>query len=118
MRNAVIRVIKSIGDVAIMVADGRKSAEWYREKLGFKIFSSEGHWITVGPANATTVLHLCEGDLEPGNTGVGFVVEDIQKTYEELSSKGVEFTKKPADEGSGMYAMFKDPDGNEFWLTA
>ncbi len=110
-------MIKGIGDAAVMVTDGKKSAEWYGEKLGFKVFSSEGHWITVGPENATTVLHLCEGKLEPGNTGIGLLVDDVQKTFDELSAKGVEFTKKPADEGWGIYAMFKDPDGNEFWLT-
>ncbi len=110
-------MISAIGDVAVVVSDGKKAAEWYREKLGFKIFSSEGHWITVGPHNATTVLHLCEGKLEPGNTGIGLIVDDVKKTYEELSKKGVSFTKKPADEGFGLYAMFKDIDGNEFWIT-
>lgn len=110
-------MISSIGDVAVVVSDGKEAARWYSEKLGFKIYSSEGHWITVGPAGATTVIHLCEGKLEPGNTGIGLLADDIQKTYEELSGKGVEFTKKPADEGWGMYAMFKDMDGNEFWLN-
>ncbi len=110
-------MITTIGDVAVVVSDAKKSAEWYREKLGFKVFSSEGHWVTVGPANATTIIHLCEDKLEPGNTGIGLVCDDLQKTYAELSSKGVDFTKKPADDGFGMYAMFKDPDGNEFWLT-
>ncbi len=110
-------MITTIGDVAVVVSDAKKSAEWYRLKLGFKVFSSEGHWVTVGPAGATTVIHLCEAQLEPGNTGIGLVCEDLQKTYKELTGKGVEFTKKPADDGFGMYAMFKDPDGNEFWLT-
>jgi predicted enzyme related to lactoylglutathione lyase len=35
-----------------------------------------------------------------------------------MSSKGVEFTVKPTKEEWGYYAMFKDPDGNEFWLFA
>lgn len=110
-------MISAIGDIAVVVSDGKKAADWYREKLGFKVFSSEGHWITVGPANSSTVIHLCEGKLEPGNTGIGFIVEDVNKTYAELTAKGVEFTQKPADEGFGLYAMFKDPDGNEFWIT-
>jgi predicted enzyme related to lactoylglutathione lyase len=28
----------------------------------------------------------------------------------------VEFTTKPKKAEWGTYAMFKDPDGNEFWL--
>lgn len=35
-----------------------------------------------------------------------------------MSGKGVEFTEKPKKEPWGYYAMFKDPDGNEFWLFA
>ncbi|MDG6998739.1 MAG: VOC family protein, partial [Nitrososphaerota archaeon] len=42
--------------------------------------------------------------------------DDIQKTYAELSGKGVKLTVKPRDDGWGLYAMFKDPDGNVFWL--
>ena len=111
-------MIESIGDVAVVVSDAKEAAKWYSEKLGFKIYSSEGHWITVGPPGSTTVIHLCEGTLEPGNTGIGLIVDDLQKTYEALTSRGVEFTTQPSDEGSGMYAMFKDMDGNEFWLNA
>lgn len=111
-------MIKGIGDVAVMVSDGKRAAEWYGQKLGFKVLSSEGHWITVAPAGATTVIHLCEGDLEPGNTGIGLIVDDVRETFKELSAKGVKFTKEPADEGFGLYAMFADLDGNEFWLTA
>jgi uncharacterized glyoxalase superfamily protein PhnB len=33
-----------------------------------------------------------------------------------LSGKGVEFTTKPKKTQWGSHAMFKDPDGNEFWL--
>jgi len=40
----------------------------------------------------------------------------LEKTFQEMSSKGVEFTVKPTKKEWGSYAMFKDPDGNEFWL--
>jgi uncharacterized glyoxalase superfamily protein PhnB len=33
-----------------------------------------------------------------------------------MTEKGVEFTLKPKKEEWGYYGMFKDPDGNEFWL--
>ncbi|MEM3851939.1 MAG: VOC family protein [Methanomassiliicoccales archaeon] len=109
-------MIESMMDVAVMVADASASAKWYKEKLGFEIFSSDGHWITVGPKGSATVLHLCEGQREPGNTGIAFTVDDLDKTYKELSSKGVRFTQSPADRGFGPFARFEDPDGNEFWL--
>lgn len=111
-------MIKKISSVAVVVSDGEKSAKWYNEKLGFEIKSQKGHWITVGPKESEVTLHLCKGPpLEAGNTGIRLIVDDIDKTYEELSSKGVEFTTKPRDDGRGKYARFKDPDGNEFWLA-
>jgi catechol 2,3-dioxygenase-like lactoylglutathione lyase family enzyme len=108
----------SILDVAVVVSNATKSAEWYREKLGLEVRENEGHWITVAPKGSDVVLHLCETKpLEQGNTGISFRVDDLDKTYKELSAKGVEFTVKPTKEEWGTYAMFKDPDGNVFWLN-
>ena len=110
-------MFKSIVDVAVVVSDANKSADWYREKLGFEIRDKEGHWVTVAPKGSEVVLHLCESKpLEQGNTGIAFSVDDLDSVYKELSGKGVEFTVKPTKEEWGSYAMFKDPDGNEFWL--
>ncbi len=109
-------MIKKIIDVAVMVSDAGAAAKWYNEKLGFKISSSDGHWVTVSPEGSQTVIHLCEGKLEPGNTGIAFSSDDVDRTYSELLSKGVEFSKKPGDDGFGKYAVIRDPSGNEFWL--
>ena len=113
-------MIQSIIDVAIVVSKAEKSADWYRDKLGLEIRSKEGHWITVAPKGSDVVIHLCEpyegNPLEPGNTGIAFRVDDLDGTYNEFSKKGVEFTVKPTKEEWGSYAMFKDPDGNVFWI--
>jgi catechol 2,3-dioxygenase-like lactoylglutathione lyase family enzyme len=110
-------MIKSIRNVAVVVSNANKSAEWYKEKLGLEIRGKEGHWITLAPKSSNVVLHLCETKpLEQGNTGIAFYVDDLEKTFTELSGKGVEFTAKPKKTEWGSYAMFRDPDGNEFWL--
>ncbi|HUK51532.1 MAG TPA: VOC family protein [Terriglobales bacterium] len=110
-------MLKSITDVAVVVSDAKKSAEWYSEKLGLEVRDREGHWVTVAPKDSTVVLHLCETEpLEQGNTGIAFKVDDLDQAYKEMISKGVEFTVKPTKEEWGSYAMFKDPDGNVFWL--
>ncbi|MEM3857263.1 MAG: VOC family protein [Thermoprotei archaeon] len=109
--------LKSLSSVAITVSNAKSSLAWYVQKLGFKEASNEGHWVTVSPPGSETVIHLCETkQLEPGNTGILFGVEDVDSTYKELTAKGVVFTKAPRDDGWGKYALFKDPDGNEFWI--
>ncbi len=111
-------MIRSIIDVAVVVSDANKSAEWYRDKLGLEIRDKEGHWVTVAPKASDVVLHLCETTpLEQGNTGIAFRVDDLDKAYKEMSEKGVEFTRNPTKKDWGSSAMFKDPDGNEFWLV-
>lgn len=110
-------MIKSILDVAVVVSDVKRSVQWYKDKLGLEIRESEGHWVTVAPKGSNVVLHLCETKpLEQGNTGIAFYVDDLDKTYSEMSGKGVEFTTIPKKTEWGSFAMFKDPDGNEFWL--
>src|SRR5208283_5416404 len=111
-------MIKSFSSTAIVVSNGKRAMKWYHDKLGFRVVDKSGHWITVAPKGGKTVLHLCESKrLEKGNTGISFVVDNLDRTYEQLSKKGVRFTQKPVDKGWGKFAFFADQDGNEFWLV-
>jgi len=110
-------MIKSIMNIAVVVSDAKKSARWYKQKLGLEVRDRKGHWITLAPKGSRVVLHLCETTPhEKGNTGIAFLVDDLDKTYKTMVAKGVKFTSKPKKTEWGTYAMFKDPDGNEFWL--
>ena len=111
-------MIKKFMSIAVVVRDKKKAAAWYKTKLGFVIKSNMEHWVTVAPKGTRGIeLHLCKTKpLEKGNTGIAFQCDDLDKTYKELSRKGVKFPVKPIDEGWGKYAMFSDLDGNTFWL--
>jgi predicted enzyme related to lactoylglutathione lyase len=53
-----------------------------------------------------------------GFAGTVFLVtDDCQKSYEELSARGVEFTEIPEDRPYGIDSGFRDPSGNSFRLT-
>jgi catechol 2,3-dioxygenase-like lactoylglutathione lyase family enzyme len=110
-----------IASVPVLVKDAKKSAESYREKLGFEA-SIQGHWVEAKPKGSSTVLHLGEkcnewrGDSPGGNTGIFIRSDDKAKTYQELKAKGVEFSVELTEASWGTYAIFKDPDGNEFWI--
>lgn len=108
-----------LSSIAVVVSDAKKSAKWYKEKLSLQIRDQEGHWITVSPKDSDVVFHLCEGfyPLEPGNSGISFVSKDVAKDQKALEGKGVKFTTPTTKEDWGTYAMFADPDGNEFWLV-
>jgi catechol 2,3-dioxygenase-like lactoylglutathione lyase family enzyme len=137
-------MIAGVGSVAVLVKDARKSAVWYRDKLGFEVLSMEGHGVFVragGPGGV--LIHLCgrcdawENDHPGGRTGIwlrcgevgvrrnpktGVVVpssdpELVEKTYEELKRRGVEFREPLTTASWGNYAILADPDGNEFEIS-
>jgi predicted enzyme related to lactoylglutathione lyase len=43
-----------------------------------------------------------------------FTTDDCFAVYEELKSKGIEFTRPAGERGYGIDASFRDPSGNEF----
>jgi predicted enzyme related to lactoylglutathione lyase len=49
---------------------------------------------------------------------VSFSCDDVEKTHAELTARGVEFVQPPKNESWGTSAIFKDPDGNSFVLSA
>ena len=115
-------MLTEIASVPVLVKNARESAEWYREKLGFEVNMQGQHWVEVKPMGSSAVLHLCEkckeweNDSPGGNTGIFLRSDDQAKTYRELKAKGVEFAVELTKESWGTYAVFKDPDGNQFWI--
>lgn len=110
----------TFADCAVTVASAKDSAKWWTEKLGFKVhvIGPGGHAVMVAPAGDRFLLHLCEGfaPVEPGNTGIAFVTDDIAALVERMISGGVQFPEPLKQESWGGHAKFADPDGNVFWL--
>ncbi|HET6726787.1 MAG TPA: VOC family protein [Nitrososphaeraceae archaeon] len=129
-------MIDTIGGVVIMVSDQARAVKFYAEKVGFDIrvnvpFSG-GKWIEVAPKDSESTLSIMEPnpqlmppeELETArknigrNTGVWFYTSDIQSTYEDLKSKGVDITKPEKQEWGGIMSLVKDLDGNIFTLLS
>lgn len=110
----------ALADVAVVVSDAKASAEWWRKNLGFstRTVGGTGHAILVAPPRDRFVLHLCEGfaPLEPGNTGIAFVSDEIDTLVDRMTKGGVHFPEPLKKEEWGKMTKFADPDGNIFWL--
>ena len=52
------------------------------------------------------------------NTGVWFYTSNIQSTYEELKSKGVDISAPQKQEWGGVMSLVKDLDENIFTLLS
>ncbi|MGA9838929.1 MAG: VOC family protein [Thermoplasmata archaeon] len=110
----------AIADVAVVVSHAKASAKWWKRNLGFASYTvgGSGHALLVAPPGDRFVLHLCEGfaPLEPGDTGIAFVTDEIDALVARMLKGGVEFAVPLKKESWGATAKFADPDGNIFWL--
>jgi predicted enzyme related to lactoylglutathione lyase len=56
--------------------------------------------------------------MSKGFAGTIFLItDDCRASYEELSSRGVEFVEEPEERPYGIDSGFRDPSGNHLRLT-
>ena len=114
----------TIGYVNVYVSDLDKAIRFYRDTLGLPQTIGDASFGYLGFAAGAVRLGVARVDPEGeqanligGHTGVGFAVSGLVKTAAELEVRGVEFTMSPSKQPwGGFMAMFKDPDGNEYYL--
>lgn len=129
-------MISNISLVSVWVTDIDASLAFYTDVLGFELkddltFGTDFRWCTVvHPTQPELQVHLTTPGLplsedlvaamrraqaEGGLPGLGLAVDDCQKTFEELSAKGVEFLQEPTQRPYGVEALMRDNSGN--WMV-
>ena len=131
-----------IGNAQLWVHDQDEALAFYTEKVGFEVRSDvtlpelgNFRWLTVGPAGqpdiAITLMAIpgppvmddetagkVRDLMAKGFAGTVFLVtDDCYASYEELKSRGVEFTEEPEERPYGIDSGFRDPSGNSLRLT-
>jgi uncharacterized glyoxalase superfamily protein PhnB len=104
-------MIKQIKFVSIPVRDQNRALDFYTDKLGFTIitdqpFDEKQRWIELRIPKAETrvVLFTPEGDEKRIGSfmNMSYACDDIDKTYEELKKRGVEFEGPPQQQPWGL----------------
>jgi catechol 2,3-dioxygenase-like lactoylglutathione lyase family enzyme len=129
-------MITNISIASVFVQDIDASRDFYVDVLGFELQDDltlgDGYrWCTVGhptqpelkvhltipgpPLSPELVEALNRAQADGGLNGLGMNVDDCQKTFEELSAKGVVFLQEPSERPYGVEALCRDNSGN--WIV-
>jgi uncharacterized glyoxalase superfamily protein PhnB len=131
-----------IANAQLWVHDQDEALAFYTEKLGMEVRSDvtlpemgDFRWLTVSPAGQEDVAIVLmaipgppmmdeattqqvEGLMAKGFAGTVFLTtDDCRADYEQLKSRGVEFTETPEERPYGIDCGFRDPSGNSLRLT-
>jgi predicted enzyme related to lactoylglutathione lyase len=132
----------TIGNAQLWVHDQEEALAFYTEKVGWEVRADvtlpelgDFRWLSVGPASQPdigVVLMAIPGPpvmdaetagqvanlMAKGFAGTVFLAtDDCRSAYEELKSRGVEFSEEPSERPYGIDSAFRDPSGNHIRLT-
>ena len=113
--------------VRVFVSDWEKSVAFYSETLGLSVLFAgpEMGWAELDTGAARLALERVDPN-DPESAGlsgrfvaVSLQVDDVQATYDELTSRGIEFLGPPERQPwGGVLAHFRDPEGNVLTLLS
>jgi catechol 2,3-dioxygenase-like lactoylglutathione lyase family enzyme len=134
-------MLKQLTHVQVWVLDQDEALAFYTEKLGLELREDvtmpemgNFRWLSVGvPGQDVAIVLMAipgppvfdeetrkqiQGLLTKGASGgLFFSADDVRKSYEELSKRGVEFAQEPTQQPYGVDAGFRDSSGNHFRLA-
>src|SRR3989440_9828659 len=117
------KMFTQIDYTMVIVSDMNRSVEFYRDKLGIPLKFQSPDWTEFQTGATTLALHgggvaaaappAGDPTKQAGSCSIGFNIEDVDATFEELKAKGIRFVMPPTQrEGEGIkLAVCVDPDG-------
>jgi catechol 2,3-dioxygenase-like lactoylglutathione lyase family enzyme len=135
-------MLKQLTHTQVWVNDQDEALAFYTEKLGMELREDvtvpemgNFRWLSVGVAGqhdvAITLMAVPGAPVFDEDTrkqihallargaagGLFFSTDDCRASYEELKSRGVEFSQEPTEQPYGIDAGFRDPSGNQFRMV-
>ena len=120
-------MIPHVKFVSIPTSDQDRALKFWTEVVGCRVltdqpFDDTQRWIElrIGSSDTKIVLFMFgEQGPKPGTLFNGALAcSNVEQTYQELVARGVDFVTAPRKEPWGTFALFKDPDGNQFMLSS
>jgi predicted enzyme related to lactoylglutathione lyase len=130
-----------LSNAQLWVHDQDEALDFYTNKVGWEVRADatlpeipDFRWLAVGPPDqdVSVVLMAIPGPpvmddqtadqvrtlMSKGFAGTVFLTtDDVMASYEQLKSRGVEFSEEPEERPYGIDCGFRDPSGNAIRLT-
>ena len=134
-------MLTGLTNVNVWVHDQDEALAFYTDKLGMELRNDvtvpemgNFRWLTVGVPgqdvalalltvpgppvfDADTSAKIKEVVAKGAAGGLFFATDDVQASFEELKSRGVEFSQEPTKQPYGVDAGFRDPSGNQIRMA-
>jgi catechol 2,3-dioxygenase-like lactoylglutathione lyase family enzyme len=91
--------------------DAEKVRAFFGDVLGLSSVDAGGGWLIFALPPAELAVHPADGD---GHHELYLMCDDIHATLAGLRGKGVEVARDVSDQGWGLLAAIRLPDGGEF----
>ena len=91
--------------------EAEKVRAFFRDVLALSSVDAGGGWLIFALPPAELAVHPAEGD---SRHELYLMCDDIHATLAGLRGKGVEVARDVTDQGWGLVAAIRSPDGSEF----
>jgi lactoylglutathione lyase len=121
-------MLSAVDKVTLNVRDQDAARRFWVDTMRFTLLQDtpmgdgpgSARWIEVRPPDGGVTVVLYSPTFDPGRLGslgnVLFTCDNIQRTHEELTARGVEFPDPPTKQFWGWWATFTDNEGNLYGL--
>ncbi len=97
----------------VFSSDAERVREFFGDVLGLASVDAGGGWPVFALPPAELAVHPADGSRHE----LYLMCDDIEATLADLRAKGVTVASEPADQGWGMLAAIRLPDGAEFAIS-
>jgi catechol 2,3-dioxygenase-like lactoylglutathione lyase family enzyme len=91
--------------------EAEKVRAFFGDVLGLSSVDAGGGWLIFAMPPAELAVHPADGD---GRHELYLMCDNLYATLADLKDKGVELARDVADQGWGLLAAIRLPDGSEF----
>ena len=92
-------------------AQAEKVRAFFADVLNLPAVDAGGGWLIFALPPAELAVHPTDGDASRHE--LYLMCDDLEATLADLRGKGVEIAREPADQGWGILAALRLPDGEE-----